>query len=99
MIAGPKLEAEFANAYGERFLVRVAPNRKTGELMGDETDWEAILIHHDRVLGSFMLAADEYDALAAAWLEMTGRTLEKPAYLQAFEMWAALRGAGCQPPA
>lgn len=97
MIAKPKLEAEFANAYGERFVVRVAPNRKTGELMGDETDWRPIQIRRDCVQGSFMLAADEFDMLAKAWRQLTGRTLQKPAYLQAFEMLAALHGECKQP--
>jgi len=90
MIAGPTLEARFTNSYGERFVVRVHPSGKSGEFMGDETDWQPILIRHDRVLGDFMLAADEYDALAQAWLEMTGRTLQKPPFLEFVEMWAAL---------
>ncbi len=62
MIACPGLEARFTNAYGERFVVRVHPSGTSGEFLDDETDWEPILIRHDRVLGSFMLAADEYDA-------------------------------------
>lgn len=97
MIARSSPEARFTNSYGERFVVRVHPSGKSGEFLGDETDWEPIDIRHDRVQGSFMLAADEYDALVAAWRQRTGRTLEKPLYLQAFEMLAALHGESKQP--
>lgn len=98
MIAGPKREVRFTNSYGERFVVRVHPSGKSGEFLGDETDWQPIDIRHDRVLGSFMLGADEYDALAEAWREMTGRTLQKPLFLEFVEMWAAL-SRECKQPA
>jgi homospermidine synthase len=86
MIAGPKLEAEFANAYGERFVLRVNPSRRIGEFLGDETDWKPIKIRDDRLQADFLLADDEWTWLERAWLELTGRRLQKPVFTLVCEL-------------
>jgi hypothetical protein len=86
------LESRFTNRYGEEFVVRVDPNRETGELLGDETDWEPLDIIEDRICGDFLLRVDEWESTAKAWRELTGRALSKPMYLLVAEMAAALNG-------
>ena len=90
MIALPMPECTFTNTYGERFVVRTDPTRETGVLLGDETDWEPLPIEDDRLVADFILSDDEYESLAKAWRELTGRELWKPMYLQVLEMAASL---------
>lgn len=80
MIAPAKLEAQFTNQYGERFVLRVDPTRRRGELLGDETDWKPIEIADDTVQGDFLFSDEEWGWVSAAWQQFTGRPLQAPTF-------------------
>ena len=91
MIARTLIESEFQNQYGERFVLRVDPTRRRGELLGDETDWEPIEIADDKVLADFIFADDEWTWLSAAWQRFTGRPLQAPAFTRFREVMQQLQ--------
>jgi hypothetical protein len=68
MIARGTHERRFTNSYGEEFVVRVDATGQNGEFLGDETDGEPIAIRDDVIQGDFILAADEFESLAKAWV-------------------------------
>ncbi len=94
MVARVSLESEFFNSYGERFVLRVAPARDVGVLLGDETDWEALEISEDALQADFILAENEWVWLSAAWRELTGRRLKKPLTACMDEIMKLLIAAG-----
>lgn len=94
MISPAPIELHFVNRYGEKWLLRVAPSRETGELLGDETDWKPIEIRDDRLRADFILANDEWAWLYAAWRQTTGRELRKPSFARLRELLKRLDESG-----
>jgi hypothetical protein len=84
------IERRFRNSDGEGWTLHVDRQRMLGRLSGTELGHETVQIANGQLTVDLILSQDEFDKIAAIWLEETGQTLQPPPFLLALELAAAL---------